>query len=258
MPGVFLALLLPDECRLCGQPLRQFSRIPVCPDCLNEPAPLAVEYFCIRCRTPFANQFPLDEEGCCALCRTGLRGFDAAYSFGAYDGKLRSLIHLLKYGGVRTLAKPLGSHLSLALPREERFDLVIPMPLHWLRLWRRGFNQSGLLAREIARRNGIKLRNAVRRTRLTSPQAGLSNSKRRVNVAGAFTVRRKSSVEGLRILLVDDVMTTGATASSCASALKKAGARYVALLTLARTDRRWPGAPDPGRGVSQPSPMERL
>jgi ComF family protein len=186
-----------------------------------------------------------------------LRGFDAAYSFGPYDGKLRSLIHLLKYSGVRTLAKPLGRHLSLALPREERFDLVIPMPLHWLRLWRRGFNQSGLLAREIARRNGIPLRNAVRRTRLTSPQAGLSNSKRRVNVAGAFAVRRKSSVEGLRILLVDDVMTTGATASACASALKKAGARHVALLTLARTDRRWPGTPDPGRGVSQPSPMER-
>ena len=241
--GTALSLVFPDECRLCGQPLHEeFSRIPLCQTCLKDPEPLAADYFCASCRTPFANSFPLDEEGICPLCRLGHRGFDAAYCFGAYEGTLRGMIHLFKYNGIRTLAKPLGRYLALALPREERFDAVAPMPLHWLRRWRRGFNQSALLAREIARRGGIPVVKAVRRRRSTFSQAGLSNAKRRANVAGAFSVKPGRPLSGLRVLLVDDVMTTGATASACALALKRAGASYVALLAVARTDRRYPGA----------------
>jgi ComF family protein len=227
---------------LCERPLRQFSRVPVCSECLQDLTPLEAEYFCVRCHTPFLNRFPLDEQGCCALCRSGLRGFDAAYSFGAYEGKLRELIHLLKYSGIRTLAKPLGRCLSLAFPLDQPFDLVAPMPLHWLRLWRRGFNQAQLLAKEVSRRTGIPFGDVIRRTRPTTPQTGLTHARRRVNVAGAFSVKQGKQVAGLRILLVDDVMTTGTTASECARALKKAGAKYVALLTLARTDRRSPVA----------------
>ena len=199
---------------------------------------MAADYFCVACRSPFQNRFPLDEEGRCTFCRLGLRGFDAAYSYGAYESTLRELIHLFKYGGIQTLAGPLGDCLATALPRDQRFDLVVPMPLHWLRRWQRGFNQSALLAKEISRRSGIPLVHCVRRRRPTAPQAGLSNAKRRANVAGAFLVKRNRPVNGLRVLLVDDVMTTGATAGACASALKKAGARHVALLTLARADRR--------------------
>jgi ComF family protein len=180
----------------------------------------------------------LDENGICPLCRLGLRGFDAAYSFGAYDGVLRELIHLFKYGRIRTLAKPLGNHLALAIPREQRFDLIVPMPLHWRRRWQRGFNQAELLAREIARRCSLPVVSSVRRVRATPAQAGLSNSERRRNVSKAFAVRRKRLVEGRRVLLIDDVMTTGATASACARVLRDAGAKYVALLTLARVDRR--------------------
>lgn len=180
----------------------------------------------------------MDEEGRCALCRFGLRGFDAAYSFGAYEGTLRELIHLFKYGRIRTLAGPLGDLLAAAIPRDQRFDAIVPVPLHWRRQWRRGFNQSALLAEAVARRYGVRITPAVRRIRATTIQAGLSNAKRRANVAGAFRVRRKRDVEGRRVLLVDDVMTTGATASACAAALKRAGARYVALLTVARVDRR--------------------
>ena len=220
--------------------MRKLSRVPVCRGCLDQIEPLAADYFCADCRTPFVNPAPLDENGRCPLCRLGLKGFDAAYSFGAYEGTLRDLIHLLKYDGIRTLAKELGRRLAEAFPRDEKFDVIVPMPLHWLRLWRRGFNQSALLAGEIARRTGIPAAPLARRTRSTPPQAGLSNPKRRANVSGAFAVRRGRSVDGLRVLLVDDVMTTGATAGACALALKRAGAKYVALLALARTDRRSP------------------
>lgn len=240
--GAVFALIFPDECRLCDRPLGGLSRVPVCPDCLATPVPLSAEFYCTDCGTPFLNPFPLDGRGRCALCRTGLRGFDAAYSFGAYEGALRELIHLFKYAGVRTLARPLGEFLSRALPREQRFDALVPMPLHWLRRWRRGFNQAELLAREVSRRCGIPVVNAVRRVQATRTQAGLSNSARRQNVVGAFRLRRGARVEGLRILLVDDVMTTGATAAACALVLKRAGAAHVALLVVARVDRR-PVAP---------------
>lgn len=219
-------------------PLGEVTRVPVCKTCLSKPEPLQAEYFCVRCRTPFLNAFPLDEQGCCALCRLGASGFDAAYSFGAYEGELRELIHLFKYGRVQTLARPLGKLLALGLPREEKFDAIVPVPLHWWKRWQRGFNQSELLAREIARRTHLPVRKSVRRVKYTNAQAGLTNAKRRANVSQAFRSKGGRVLEGQRVLLVDDVMTTGATAAACARALKRAGASYVALLTVARVDRR--------------------
>jgi len=151
---------------------------------------------------------------------------------------LRELIHLYKYGKVKTLARPLSCLLAQALPRDEAFDAAVPVPLYWRRRLQRGFNQAELLARGLARRTGIPVVKALGRLRPTPTQAGLSNSARRQNVSRAF---RSRSVQGKRILLIDDVMTTGATASSCALALKQAGAKRVALLTVARVDRRMEG-----------------
>jgi ComF family protein len=185
------------------------------------------------------NAFPLDLEGRCALCRSGLRGFDAAYCFGSYEGTLRELIHLYKYGRIRTLSQPLSDLLAAALPLDERFDAVTPVPLHWRRQWHRGFNQSELLARAIAHRRGIPVIRALRRAQPTRTQAGLSNTERRRNVAAAFRCGRDArKIAGQRILLIDDVMTTGATAASCARTLKQGGASRVVLLTVARVDRR--------------------
>jgi len=234
----FVNAIFPDECRVCGETLREISRVPVCRRCLQDQAPLEAEFFCIACRTPFVNRFPLDESGRCALCRTGAAGFDAVYSYGSYEGSLRTLIHLFKYNGVRPLAAHFGKLLAIALPRTERFDLIVPMPLHWRRRWARGYNQSALLANEISKKWNAPVRNVIRRARFTHTQAGLTNAKRRANVAGAFEMRGGIRLDGMRVLLVDDVLTTGASASACARVLKRAGARQVTVLTLARTDRR--------------------
>jgi len=223
----------------------EISRVPVCPECLRSPKPIEAEFFCSSCRTPFQNGFPLDSEGRCGLCRSGLRAFDAAYCFGSYEGVLRELIHIFKYGRVRTMAAPLTDLLMTAFPRDERLDAIVPVPLHWRRRWQRGFNQSEVIARAVARRTGLPLLDGLSRVRATTTQAGLSHSRRRRNVASAFRARRMAGggLKGRRILLIDDVMTTGSTAAACASALKRAGAARVVLLTVARVDRRMDAVP---------------
>ena len=182
--------------------------------------------------------YPLDESRRCAACRAGEPGFDAAYAYGSYEGPLRALIHLFTYGKIESLAKPLARFLVSAIPLDERFDLVIPLPLHWRRGWQRGFNQAELLARPVAKRYGIRLEKPVRRVRATKTQASLSQAKRRANLKGAFQVTQPAAVAGKRILLIDDVFTTGATLRACAGALKEVGASRVVVLTLARVDRR--------------------
>ena len=165
--------------------------------------------------------------------------FDRARSFGTYEGDLRKLIHLMQYDGMRPLAKELGRRMAETADDFEAVDYLVPVPLYRWRWWRRGFNQAELLAAAMSRATGIPARGRLlRRTRATESQAGLSNRQRRVNVAGAFTAPRPPEVRGRRILLVDDVMTTGATLEACAKALKRAGARYVGAVTSARAKRR--------------------
>jgi len=233
----FFNLLFPDDCRLCERPLANVSRVPVCLACLALPQPLQAEFFCRACRTPFADDYPLDEHDLCTVCREGLANFDAAYSFGSYEASLQQLIHLLKYAKVESLARPLSSFLLRALPLEANFDLVLAMPMHWRKRWERGFNQAELLAAPVARRYGLPLTKNLRRTRYTKSQAGLTESARRDNLRGSFRVHRPEQVAGKRILLVDDVFTTGATLRAAAAVLKSAGAAHVAALTLARVDR---------------------
>jgi ComF family protein len=180
------------------------------------------------------------------LGRYGLRGFDAAYSFGPYEGVLREWIHLYKYRRVKTMRQPLRESLAAALPREEHFAGVVPVPLHWRR-GQRGFNQSELLARGTGKQCGIPILPALRRNRYPAAQAGLSNTGRRMNVATPFAVRRGQALAGKRLVLVDDGLTTGSTAGACVRVLRRAGAASVVLLTMARADRRidfTPGHPD--------------
>ncbi len=243
LAGKLLSTVFPDDCRLCARPLTEFSRIPVCSACLAPPSPFEAEFACAVCRTPFVNRFPLDDRGLCGICRIGVTGYDGAYTYGAYDGKLRELVHLFKYGGVEPLAPVLGGLLLRAFPRLESFDAVAPVPMHWRRRWRRGFNHSALLAKFASKNTGLPIADPLRRRRFTAPQSGLTNARRRANVAGAFQVRRRDEVRGRKILLIDDVLTTGATAAACARTLKRAGAARVSILTVARADRRLFAAP---------------
>ena len=139
------------------------------------------------------------------MCRNGFTEFDAAYSFGAYEGKLRDIIHLLKYQRIEPLAKPLANLLIKALPLDQRFDCVVPMPLHWLRKMLRGFNQAEVIARPVADYMSIPLVKALRRRSYRPPQVGLTNAQRRDNVRGIFAVQNRNEIAGRRVLLVDDV-----------------------------------------------------
>jgi len=214
------------------------SRVPVCAPCLSLPQPLQADYFCRTCRTPFVDSYPLDEHGECTVCRESQANFDSVYSYGSYQESLRQLIHLFKYSKIESLAQPLSRLLIRALPLDRNFDAVVAMPMHWRKHWERGFNQAELLAGPVAKRFGLKLSRNLRRSRYTEPQASLTETARRANLRDSFRVVKPEQISGRRVLLIDDVFTTGATLRAATTALKSAGASHVSALTLARVDRR--------------------
>jgi ComF family protein len=175
---------------------------------------------------------------------------DAVYCAGAYEGRLRTLIQHFKFREMRPLEDFLGQVLAQGLPLEADFDLVIPVPMHWLRVLMRGYNQAELLARKLSRMRGIPYANPMRKKFLVRRQSALRGSARRKNVEGVYSVKRSHEVAGKKVLLVDDVYTTGSTANVCARLLKQAGASYVAVIALARTDRRVYAAPEAAIAVS--------
>jgi len=174
----------------------------------------------------------------CRRCRVGAYAFERVRSYGEYDGPLGEVIQLFKYRGVQALKDFLATRV--AQTAQEEFELgeinaIVPVPLHRSRQRERGFNQSAMLAGALAGKLDLPVREALLlRHRKTRPQTGLTFAQRRINVRGAFAVRAGVTIDKLRILLVDDVYTTGATVHACARALRRAGARSVAVLTIAR------------------------
>lgn len=157
--------------------------------------------------------------------------FTRASSFGCYEGVLAEAINLFKFRGIKRLSDPLG-RLLLACDLSD-IDAIIPVPLSIKSLRKRGFNQSSLLAKVVSDNTKIPLfMNVLTKKRETLPQIGLSAKKRRSNIKGAF--RAEKDIHGLKVLLLDDVMTTTATANECSKELLKAGAKDVTVLTLAR------------------------
>lgn len=199
---------------------------------------MSADVFCVRCRTPFLSDRTLDDEGVCRRCRSGLTGYDYAYSYGFYDGPLRKMIHHFKYAGVDVLAGPLGALLVRALPVDLQVDVIVPVPLHWRRRLWRGFNQCELLARPLESRLRVPVVQAIKKSRHTDTQASSTPAQRRSNLTGAFVLAGEKIVDGKRVLLVDDVLTTGATVMMCSTLLRRGGAKSVTVLTLARVDRR--------------------
>jgi ComF family protein len=227
-----VAVILAPSCAACGELLDTPTRGPVCDRCWHSILPLTPP-LCDACGDPLPSwriiSLPLFR---CPRCRRTSRSVDRARAIGDYDGALRSIIHAFKYEGRRSLARPLADMMrqrgSAVLADA---DVAVPVPLHRSRLRERGFNQAADLARYL----GLPTVNALRRVRATATQTSLPAAQRHRNVRSAFTpTRRIYRVRRLRVLLVDDVSTTGATLEACARVLKDAGVGRVAALTAAR------------------------
>lgn len=236
------ATLFPSDCRLCGSPLINISRLPVCRPCLSN-IPRIAGNFCSVCGERVLSPHALNAgEIQCGLCRRLKPPFVKAVAYGSYDGGLRELIHLLKYEQVRPAAAVLGRMLAEAVSGIESGStcMVIPVPLHSRKLRQRGFNQSELIAQHAIKLGAGSGRLVLRsglleRRRETQSQIGLTRHQRRENLRGAFAVSRPEELAGREILLVDDVLTTGTTVSECARVLRRAGASKVFVATVART-----------------------
>jgi ComF family protein len=247
--------LFPADCLVCSAPLIEISRIPVCKNCLHEPRGLSGS-FCGVCGEvcDFPSGFD-PARARCRLCQKLHPPFDRAVAYGSYDGALRDLIHLLKFDQVRPLAPVLGCLLADAIAALEPSlptgrIAVVPVPLYPKKKTQRGFNQAEVIARAALQHLACPERfefvgRALVRTRDTGSQIGLSRRQRRQNLRGAFAVSEPTPIHPTPIhptpildryvLLVDDVYTTGATASECARVLLRAGAKRVWVATVART-----------------------
>lgn len=193
--------------------------------------------FCATCGLPFS--FEIANDALCAACIEREPVFDQSRSAVLYNEASRKMILAFKYGDQLHAIKTFAPWMTRAgKDLIEAADIITPVPLHPKRLRARRFNQSALLAQEIAKTSGKTYQpDALLRTRYTTPQQGLSRKERDKNVHGAFAARHKEVLSGKTVLLVDDVYTSGATLNECARVLKAAGANIVTVLTIARVTK---------------------
>ena len=229
-----LDLLFPPLCHACKAFIPQAGELLICPSCLDKISFL-VSPLCTACGTPFATEHGHDHVcGSCLLhpphhvCRSATM----------LAGPVQDLIHRFKYGSRVHLSHPLGILIALTLQpfsTEAAPDLIVPVPLHRKRLRQRGYNQSQLIGKVLGKRWKVPLEiGNLRRTRWTDPQTGLDATDRVTNVSGAFAVKDGKRLAGKRVLLVDDVLTTGSTMRACAEALFEADVAAVFAVTVAR------------------------
>jgi ComF family protein len=225
--------LFPHRCVLCG--LASDRDLPLCRPCQRDLR--ANTHCCRHCALPLTNQGAPGGPALCGQC-VAAPVFDRARVPWLYDEYLAHLIHRWKFGGEYQLSTLLASLWLDRTPAPTPVDALVPVPLHWRRRWYRGYNQSALLASELKRQchvlGGTQIAaGLLRRIRATAPQSGQSARERRRNLRGVFTVRR--ACDNLRLAVVDDVLTTGATAAEAAAALRNAGAGHIEIWCLART-----------------------
>ncbi len=228
-----VSLFYPASCAICVGPVGAGEYL--CGACAKE-VPQLPPPFCAKCSQPFDGAF--SDAFTCANCHDRVLHFAAAISAYRSRGVVRQVMHDFKYGGQLHLRRLLGGWLCAALddPRlaGRRFDCIVPVPLHPARERERGFNQAQLLADVLRWRMQVPVRPLLQRIRYTTTQTRFDRQERIENLAGAFRLRRGGNVRDLRVLLVDDVLTTGSTLSECAEVLKKCGAYSVHAATAAR------------------------
>lgn len=230
-----LNLIYPPVCRICRESLPAHGGGNVCNICWGRIS-LPVGEICDHCGAPSEDGIA---RGRCPNCPQGKPSFEKARFAGLYGGSLREAIHLFKFRCHEDLAEPLGKVLVDGYDRyfaQEHFDMVVPVPLHWFRRYKREFNQSELLGRELCRARGLDLSagNLVR-FRRTAPQSKVAGKRKAHNVRGAFRLRDPIALDGKRVLLIDDIYTSGSTVVECARVLKEQGhAAGVWVLTLSR------------------------
>lgn len=228
-------LVYPRQCQVCGE-VRHCDRFAfLCNPCYEQAFWIQPPY-CEKCGLPCSGR--IDHPFSCPHCHDLALHFDRASALVRFRGVVRHAIHALKYKRqifwVKALHGWMGAGLEGRDFREE-VDLILPVPLHPVRERERGFNQAVLLSRELSRQCRIPVRRrALARTRLTETQTHFDREERLANLRGAFEVRLPDEICGRRVLLVDDVLTTGSTASECARVLRKAGATSILVFTLAR------------------------
>jgi ComF family protein len=230
--GRMVDALLPPTCGVCQQVVDQTGAL--CASCWQQLNFIAAPY-CACCGLPFS--LPVETPALCATCLTVPPPYSRARSALVYDDVSRPLVSRFKYSDHLHLQPILGPWLQRAgadlLPG---CDLIVPVPLHRFRLWRRRYNQAALLARALADGSGVRAETRLlHRIKATAPQVGMSREQRQKNVRHAFVVARP--LKGETVILVDDVWTTGATLDACTTALLSSGAGEVRLLTLARVIR---------------------
>lgn len=224
-----LEIIFPPVCLLCAKRSREKGFCGECRAMLDKKR--ITSPVCLRCGAPFHS--PKAVGHVCGQCLKTPPHFNAARSAFVYDGHVLDAVHRFKYAGDTSLARPLAMEALGALGSKDHC-LIVPVPLHPERLRARGFNQSVLIARELARITSIELCcGNLKRARNTGQQVGLGVEERKKNVAGAFRLENPALLKGKKTLLVDDVMTTGATINECARLLKGSGAEVFAL-TVAR------------------------
>lgn len=230
-----LSVVYPLNCFICGKRINQNGYSPLCAACFGRIKKLTPP-FCIGCGVSLVSE--LTPSNICAECRGRHHSFERAWSSSNYEGVMRSCIHYLKYGKHISLASLLGRVLTDFARKYmsmERFDCIIPVPLHSTKLREREFNQAQLLAQCLSDNFNKKLLlRTLLRIKYTIPQSELTPKERKENVKGVFAIRNPLLIKGKNILIVDDVFTTGATLEECALLLKRNGASSIETLTLAR------------------------